>query len=206
MYGGRQGSGYCQILSSCRHDVLFDKIYFTAAGSRVAVLTGSVEASGNAAYEEARAELKRPTIFLSVCSLYFRNGSCVAGCAHTRSGYCRRPKDWSSYHRQFQAPHVVLARMRLDAVGLMDGPTHWSHSNWIHLVLESSDDDVYAGDGNGTVFRYLPYQPLWFPQHLDPSSGKALVTLVMDEVLIDSDFSDNCASGNEYQSDSDDSG
>jgi hypothetical protein len=53
---------------------------------------------------------------------------------------------------------LVLAQMRLDRVGLMEGASPWSRTNKIRV-----------GDQE---FRYLPYIPLWWPP-IDPTTGKA---------------------------------
>lgn len=53
--------------------------------------------------------------------------------------------------------NVILAQMRLDALGLLGDKT-WLHTNKVQI-------------GN-QEYRYLPYLPLWWPE-LDRSTGKA---------------------------------
>lgn len=58
-----------------------------------------------------------------------------------------------------EGTNVLLAQMRLDKVGLL-GDGVWTHTNKITI-----------GDSD-TQFRYLPYQPLWWPE-IDRENGKA---------------------------------
>ena len=53
---------------------------------------------------------------------------------------------------------ILLAQMRLDRVGLLEGD-HWNHKN--RIIFGDSKKE----------FRYLPYVPVWWPD-LDPKSGK----------------------------------
>ena len=55
---------------------------------------------------------------------------------------------------------VVLAQMRLDQVGLLGGKTKWNRLNQITI-----------GD-DAREFRYLPFMPLWWPDKIDPKTGK----------------------------------
>ncbi len=65
---------------------------------------------------------------------------------------------------------VVLAQMRLDQVGLLQGNSNkkdGDRSKW------SYTNKVTIGDSS-RVFRYLPFIPLWWPE-IDPTSGKERV-------------------------------
>jgi len=56
---------------------------------------------------------------------------------------------------------IILAQMRLDRVGLLEGKEMWSRTNRI-LIGDSKKE-----------FRYLPYMPIWWPG-VDPQTGKEL--------------------------------
>jgi folate-binding protein YgfZ len=58
-----------------------------------------------------------------------------------------------------EGTNVLLAQMRLDKVGLL-GDGVWTHTN--KITIGDSDNQ----------FRYLPYQPLWWPE-IDRENGKA---------------------------------
>ena len=63
--------------------------------------------------------------------------------------------------------NVVLAMMRLESLGLLQGGT-WSNTNKV-VIGDENDND---GD-TPPELRYLPYLPLWWPRKMDPLTGKA---------------------------------
>jgi transferase CAF17, mitochondrial len=65
--------------------------------------------------------------------------------------------------------NVVLAQLRLDAVGLLGTDKDDDKAIWSHLNKVTIGDDSLV---NKEKFRYLPYLPLWWPD-IDPATGKA---------------------------------
>ena len=68
-----------------------------------------------------------------------------------------------------EGTNVVLASMRLDAVGLI-GDGNWTQQNKIYIT---GSCDQSTSRKRGASFRYLPYLPLWWPK-VDPVTGKEL--------------------------------
>jgi len=128
------------------------------AGNLVAVTTGSIEPEGEAVDEAAAQELQKVRDKANAM-LEDIETSCTTGAKIIDS------KDGKTIGQIVSPPvkgtNVVLALMRLDAVGLLKGGT-WSKTNKV---------DIGDGDSKRQL-RYLPYLPLWWPS-LDHETGKA---------------------------------
>ena len=124
------------------------------AGNLVAISTGSIEPEREALDEEAAAELtkvqERATQLLKKIDEACESGAKLLDQQTNKTiGQVISPP--------VPGTNIVLAMMKLDAVGLTDQGA-WSKTNKIQI-----------GDHE---FRYLPYLPLWWPE-LDPATGKA---------------------------------
>lgn len=135
------------------------------AGNLVAVTTGSIEPDGPAVDEDAQKEWdnmqKQMAAFVQSVE-----DDCQAGAKIVE-------KDSGKTIGRVLSPpvkgtNVVLALMRMDSVGMMQGGT-WSNINKIKI-----------GDSSANEFRYLPYLPLWWPK-IDPETGKAKEESEVDE-------------------------
>jgi folate-binding protein YgfZ len=125
------------------------------AGNLVAITTGSIEPPGEAVDNAARDELAQ--IKSRAAALLARlETDCTPGAKIVDT------KDGKTIGQIVAPPvkgtNVVLAIMRLESVGLLQGGV-WSKTNKVRI-------------GNGQELRYLPYLPLWWPD-LDPKTGKA---------------------------------
>jgi folate-binding protein YgfZ len=128
------------------------------AGNLVAVTTGSIEPEGPAVDEDAQKEWDnmQKTMAAFVQSI---EDDCQAGAKIV-------DKDSGKTIGQVLSPpvkgtNVVLALMRMDSVGMVQGGT-WSKTNKVKI-----------GDSpSATFYRTLPYLPLWWPE-IDPETGKA---------------------------------
>lgn len=122
------------------------------AGNLVAVSTGSIEPPGIAEDEAAAQELQhvqaKAQELLTATQEHCTVGAKLVENEKTIGQIVSPP---------VEGTNVVLALMRLEAVGMLAGNT-WSHTN-----------KVMIGEGK---FRYLPYLPLWWPD-MDPNTGKA---------------------------------
>lgn len=126
------------------------------AGNLVAITTGSVEPEGDAIDQAAALELQkvqeRATTLLNRIEISCQSGADIVDCSDEKKiGQIISPP--------VKGTNVVLALMKLDAVGMMSNGV-WSRTN-----------KVTIGDSE-EVFRYLPYLPLWWPD-IDPETGKA---------------------------------
>jgi hypothetical protein len=185
------------------------------AGKMMARLTGLVGPDREAVHAESHSELKavrRKAIeLLDRLQLVFSTTRERKPSGGDNSAPVVRMVDASSGRTigQIISPplpgsDVVLALTHLDAVGLADGPTDWSCTNHIHLVPETSGgNDGVEDESNRAVFRYLPYRPLWFPQQLDPSSGKVPEKEDDSDEYHDDDDSDYYDDDEDYDQDYD---
>ena len=134
------------------------------AGNLVAVSTGSIEPPQGTEDTAAQAELqqvqRKAQELLAASKDHCAKGAKLVENEKTIGQIVSPP---------VEGTNVVLALMRLEAVGLLAGNT-WSHTN-----------KVIIGDGK---FRYLPYLPLWWPD-IDPSTGKAKEEGTEDDGAVD---------------------
>jgi folate-binding protein YgfZ len=124
------------------------------AGNLVAIATGSIEPSTDAVDEKAAMELK-VALERSRQRVKEIEEDCTAGAKLVDTATDKTIGKIIS--PPVKGTNVVLALMRLEAVGLLEGG-QWSHTNKIRI-----------GDRE---YRYLPYLPLWWPE-LDATTGKA---------------------------------
>lgn len=125
------------------------------AGNFVAISTGSVTPPNEAVDEEAQKELGKIQVradellgdIESICTM----GAKILDENQKTIGQILAPP--------IKGTNVVLALMRLDAVGLA-AKSVWKKTN--KITIQESEQQM----------RYLPYIPLWWP-HLDPATGKA---------------------------------
>lgn len=124
------------------------------AANLVAISTGAVEPSVDAVDEEAAMEVKR-ALEKSRERVQEIEEDCVAGAKLVDTATNKTIGKIVS--PPVKGTNVVLALMRLEAVGLLEGGK-WSHTNKIKVGERE--------------YRYLPYLPMWWPE-LDPATGKA---------------------------------
>jgi folate-binding protein YgfZ len=132
------------------------QISVLTAGNLVMALTGSIEPEKEAVDDEAKKELeafqKKSAAFVQEI-----HQSCVPGAKIV--DVVTKKTIGQIVSTPGSGSNVVLALMRLESVGLLQGGI-WSKTN-----------KVCIGDGD-TEVRYLPYLPLWWPE-LDIATGKA---------------------------------
>lgn len=130
------------------------RLSILTAGHLVALMTGSVEPSGEAIDDAAKQELE---MIQASSNLLLREieTSCQRGAKITKDG----KTIGQIVSEPVKGTNIVLALMRMEEVGLLAGGV-WSKLN-----------KVKVGDSS-TEFRYLPYLPLWFPE-IDSQTGKA---------------------------------
>jgi len=125
------------------------------AGNMVAIMTGSIEPEGEAVDEAAKMELQeaqtRAENMLQQIEACCTHGAKIVDSKTSKTiGQIISPP--------VKGTNVVLALMRLDAIGLL-GDGVWSKTNKVKI-----------GDSENEL-RYLPYLPLWWPE-IDPETGK----------------------------------
>jgi transferase CAF17, mitochondrial len=135
------------------------RISVAAAGQLVAISTLSVEPTDPSVDVEAAHELPNAQVKVTE---WLRDEVDVACQPNGNEGAKILDAETGTTIGQIIAPpvkgtNVVLALMRLEAVGLIHGGT-WSKLSKITI--------------NGKKFRYLPYLPLWWPE-LSMATGKA---------------------------------
>ena len=145
------------------------RISVATAGSMISMIAGSLEknwAVSDVSETSTRDELERPSPMASVH--FFERMKKLR-----RGDKIIDSKDGRTIGQLVAEPeegtNVVLAQMRLDAVGLV-GDESWTHQNSIAVI---GDGEQFACKERVNSFRYLPYLPLWWPR-IDPSTGKGL--------------------------------
>lgn len=153
-----------------------------AVGNMIAVTTASVQPDGNFADESAKREWEEVQNKAAQWSDQLQI-ACTAATTTTSSGTdddqgeqvdnnsnkdANRIIDSKSgevigkiLSPPVPGTNVVLALMRMDRVGLLQGG-FWSKVNKVKIGVDNNNE-----------FRYLPYLPLWWPLELDLKTGKA---------------------------------
>jgi transferase CAF17, mitochondrial len=135
------------------------RLSVAAAGQVIAMTTASIEPTGPAVDAAAAEELAAAQAKVAV---WLQDEVEVACRGSGTDGFKMIDVETGTTVGQIMSPPVkgtnlVLALMRLESVGLLQGGT-WSQKNKVTI--------------DGKQFRYLPYVPLWWPE-VSLTTGKA---------------------------------